>query len=228
MYGWSVNVTATPLQPEAIAPLGVTIKPPVSHGLVVGTRVAANLGWRSVESLVVGDKVLTFDNGVQRIVEITRTTLWAQDEEVAPGHWPVTIPAEALGNAKEVVLLPDQGVMLESETASDPMGDPFAVVPAQALEGLCGIRREAPWQPVEVITLHFASDEVIYIDGGLLIHCPRSMMMLHDMIAPAEVLYEVASLAQARVMLADGEMVKRSLMQGAGYVFGATEMVLVA
>ena len=35
----------------------------LSHGLMAGTRVASNLGWRAIDALAVGDKVLTFDNG---------------------------------------------------------------------------------------------------------------------------------------------------------------------
>ncbi|WP_298914870.1 Hint domain-containing protein [uncultured Roseobacter sp.] len=202
--------------------------PPVSHGIVAGTRVASNLGWRVAEALTVGDKVLTFDNGVQTIMDIQRATLWADGTEIAKGLWPVVIPAGALGNAQEVTLLPDQGVMLESEAASDPLGDPFAVVPAQALEGLCGIRRSPPAHPVELITFYFARDEVIYIDGGLLIHCPRSVVHLQDMMAPEEVLYEVTSVTQAREILKDSEMTRQALVQSGGYVFGATDMVLVA
>ncbi|WP_241525652.1 Hint domain-containing protein [Pseudophaeobacter leonis] len=47
--------------------------PPVSvgeGGLLAGTHVASNLGWRPVEALCAGDKVLTFDHGMQTIVEV--------------------------------------------------------------------------------------------------------------------------------------------------------------
>ena len=33
----------------------------LTHGLMAGTRVASNLGWRAIEALTVGDKALTFD-----------------------------------------------------------------------------------------------------------------------------------------------------------------------
>ena len=42
----------------------------ITHGLVAGTNVASNLGWRAVDALSVGDMVLTFDNAMQPIVEI--------------------------------------------------------------------------------------------------------------------------------------------------------------
>ncbi|WP_299777957.1 Hint domain-containing protein [uncultured Roseobacter sp.] len=228
MYGWSVNVTAKPYRPHEAFATPHSEPVPASHGLIAGTRVASNFGWRPVEALTVGDKVLTFDNGVQRIVEMQRTTLWLDPQKMMPGCWPVTIPAEALANLNEVMLLPDQGVMLESDAASDPMGDPFAIVPAQALEGLCGIHRQQPLHPVDLITLYFADDEVIYIDGGLLIHCPRNMALLHDVVSPADTLYSVASLEEARAILAQSDQVREALVQSTGYVFGATEMVLVA
>ncbi|MBW4710394.1 Hint domain-containing protein [Roseobacter sp. YSTF-M11] len=224
MYGWSVNVSAKPDRRVRTPKTAM----PVSHGLIAGTRVASNFGWRAAEALTVGDKVLTFDNGVQPIVDIQRTTIWTEGTEVAPGFWPVVIPAGALGNAQDVTLLPDQGVMLESDAASDPLGDPFAVVPAQALEGLCGIHRSPPLHPVELITFYFARDEVIYIDGGLLIHCPRGVVLLQDMMAPSEVLYDVMSAEHARDILRDSEVARQALVQSGGYVFGATEMVLVA
>lgn len=228
MYGWNVNVAAKPLTAKDDLRARQRGAVAANHGLIAGTRVASNTGWRAVEALGVGDKVLTFDNGVQRIVDIQRKTLWPAGTEVTAPFWPVTVPVGALGNMHQIVLLPDQGVMLESEAASDPMGDPFAILPAQALEGLCGIYRQPPQHPVELITLFFADEEVIYVDGGLLVHCPRSIAMLHDAMSSAEALYAVMSLSKAQDILSQSTDVRRALVQGAGYVFGATEMVLVA
>jgi hypothetical protein len=46
-----------------------------------------------------------------------------------------------VGNKECLTLLPHQGVMLECEAASDLYGDPFAIVVAQALDGVRGIHR---------------------------------------------------------------------------------------
>lgn len=228
MYGWNVNVGAQHLANKAARASRKTLPVNATHGLMAGTRVASNLGWRPVEALAVGDKVLTFDNGVQQIVDMKRTMLWVDATSVSRGCWPVTIPSGALGNVNDVTLLPDQGVMLETEAAADPMGDPFAIVPAQALDGRCGIYRAVPQQPVELITLYFANEEVIYVDGGLMVHCPRNLGMVHDMAASAEALYSVVSLEEALEMLAETDDICDALVHSAGYVFGATETVLVA
>ena len=150
----------------------------LSHGLMAGTRVASNLGWRAIDALAVGDKVLTFDHGMQEITEIRRAHMWLDAPDTAENMWPVVIPEGALGNREELVLLPDQGVMVESDAAYDLHDDPFAVLTAHSLVGMRGIRRRQPMQRVELIAVYFAHDEVIYAEGGALIHCPRDMSSL--------------------------------------------------
>ena len=105
-----------------------------------------------------------------------------------------------------LTLLADQGVLVESDAACEMYGDPFAVVPAHALEGVRGIRREAPQHRVELITILFAEEQVIYAEGGALLHCPVATMALdvllekdvqsYDMLAPREASF----LAECMVM----------------------------
>lgn len=165
----------------------------LSHGLMAGTRVASNLGWRAIDALAVGDKVLTFDHGMQEITEIRRAHMWLDAPETAENMWPVVIPEGALGNREEMVLLPDQGVMIESDAAMDMHGDPFAVLTAHSLVGLRGIRRREPMHRVELIAVYFASDEVIYAEGGALIHCPRDMSTLDKFLEADSATYVVLS-----------------------------------
>lgn len=162
-----------------------------THGLLAGTRVASNLGWRAVDKIAVGDEVLTFDNAMQRVAEVHRSVIWPQARATPAQLWPVVVPQGAMGNRCEITLLPDQGVMVDCDAAQDMQGDPFAVVPAQALEGLHGIHRQPVETPVELITLFFQSEEVIYAEGGLLVHCPRTFVSLDDMLAPATPVYDV-------------------------------------
>lgn len=165
----------------------------LSHGLMAGTRVASNLGWRAIDALTVGDKVLTFDHGMQEITEIRRAHMWLDAPDTAEHMWPVVIPEGALGNREELVLLPDQGVMVESDAALDFHGDPFAVLTAHSLVGLRGIRRRQPMQRVELIAVYFAHDEVIYAEGGALIHCPRDMSSLDKFLEADAATYVVLS-----------------------------------
>lgn len=142
-------------------------------GLVAGTRVATAIGWRPVEAIVPGDTVLTFDDGLMPVTRVTRSILWS-DPASCPRHLlPLHVPAGALGNQSEMMLLPEQPVMLESDTAEEVFGDPFALMPAQALEGLRGIVRFKPAERVEVVSLCFETDQVVFANIGALFFCPR-------------------------------------------------------
>jgi len=144
----------------------------LASGLAAGTRVATTMGWRPVEAVTEGDMVLTFDDGMQRVTRVERGLLW-KDAAPLPRHlWPLEVPVGALGNQMPMLLLPEQSVMLESDSAEALFDDPFTLLPAAALEGLHGITRVAPAQPVEVITLHFERDQVVFANVGALFYCP--------------------------------------------------------
>lgn len=165
-------------------------------GLLAGTHVASNLGWRPVEALTRGDQVLTFDHGMMPIVDVQRETVLLNEKEMDPRFCPLLVPRDALNNRVPMYLMPDQGVLLESDLVEDLQGDPFAVVPACALEGYRGIERMLPDTHLPLITLRFASDEVIYLEAGLLGYAPAKRDLLTD---PAEsVLYSVLSHCEAR------------------------------
>ena len=183
----------------------------LSHGLMSGTRVASNLGWRAIDALTVGDKVLTFDHGMQEITEIRRAHMWLDAPETAENLWPVVIPEGALGNREELVLLPEQGVMVESDAAVDTHGDPFAVITAHSLVGLRGIRRRQPMQRIELIAVYFAGDEVIYAEGGALIHCPRDMSSLDKFLQAGAQTYVVLD-GEAAEELADMMYLEEHMM----------------
>ena len=190
-----------------------------THGLMAGTRVASNLGWRAIEALAVGDQVLTFDNGMQDIVEIRRMTFWSDAPKSAPAIWPVTVPAGALGNREELTLLADQGVLVESDTAADMYGDPFALIPAHTLEGLRGIYRQAPVGQIELIAVYFAQEQVIYAEGGALIHCPATTTALDAFLATDTASYNMLSTYDA-TFLAECIGVEDEVLATGGWVDG--------
>lgn len=137
-------------------------------GLTSGTRVATSMGWRPAEAITVGDEVLTFDNGAQLVTAVSRGTHFAAAGDLPAFAVPVHVPMGAIGNEEPMVLLPEQIVMLESDAAETLTGDPFALVPAKTLEGFRGIDRIRGIRPVEVISLHFENDEVLFAEGGAL------------------------------------------------------------
>lgn len=170
-------------------------------GFIGGTHVASNLGWRGVDALCAGDLVLTFDHGMQPIVDVQRDIAMVPDADLPRSQRPVLIPEGALNNRTDMWMMPEQGLMVESDAAIDVLGDPFAVVPAQALIGFRGIRRADASDRLEVTTLAFGRDEVIYVEGGMLAHCPRPRRILTDMADPEQPLYDVLDLHDARFLV---------------------------
>lgn len=143
-------------------------------GIVAGTRVATAMGWRDVAALQAGDMVLTFDGGLQPLVAVRRRPMWHGEGQVPQHFWPLHVPTGALDNAAAMLVLPRQGVMLESDLAEDVLGDPFALIPAAALEGARGIERVCPDARIEAVTLEFETDQVVFAERGALLFCPAS------------------------------------------------------
>ncbi len=169
-------------------------------GFFAGTHVASNLGWRAVDALAVGDSVLTFDHGMQTIVDLRRETIELRNGLVPETQCPILIPLGVLNNRTDMWVMPDQGLLVESDAAMDALGDPFAVVPARALVGLGGIRHASPGDVLQVTTLSCSSDEVVYVEGGMLAHCPRTRSLLMDDVQPCDHLYDVLGLNDARFL----------------------------
>ncbi len=150
----------------------------IAQGLIGGTLVATELGWQPVEDLQVGDRVVTFDNGMRPLTAVRVSTLWTAASETPRSLWPLEIPAQALGNRSALRLLPEQPVLIESDAAEALYGDPFLMVAAQVLDGYHGIARVPPMREVTVVTLEFEGDEVVYANGTLLVHCPADRVEL--------------------------------------------------
>jgi len=144
----------------------------LATGLVTGTRIATNIGWRAVEAIAPGDHALTFDGGMQVVRRITRSVLWTSPRNCPAYLWPLTVPAGALGNKAEMQILPEQNIMIESDAAEEVFGDPFAMIPAAALTGYRGISRVKPHKEIVVYTLHFEQEQVVFACSGALFHCP--------------------------------------------------------
>lgn len=140
-----------------------------TSGMVAGTKVATPQGWARVETICEGQKVLTFDGGMQTVRAVTRHVLMADMTTTAA--WPMSVPAGALGNREAMTLLPHQPVMIESDLAEEMTGDPFALIPATSLDGLRGITQSRPDALVEVIQLHFDCDEIVFANIGALFLC---------------------------------------------------------
>lgn len=155
---------------------------PISEatGMLVGTRIATNFGWRNVEALCLGDMVLTFDHGFRSIIGIRRIVLWDGRDTCPMALRPVKIDAGFFENTQAVSVLPMQGIMVESDAAEDHRGDPFAVLMPSAIEsyGLAG--SSEPSEPIEVVILEFEDDEVIYGESGILFFASRAFDLVTE------------------------------------------------
>lgn len=141
-----------------------------STGVSAGTLIATNTGWRPVETIRRGDKVLTFDSGLQEVTHVHSGMLLTKGQDCPKHLLPLGVPAKALGNRKPMLLLPDQVVLVESDTAEELYGDPFALVPAGRLAGYRDIAPVVPRSELGVITLGFERDEIVYANGSALLH----------------------------------------------------------
>jgi len=152
----------------------------LASGLVAGTMVATATGWRPVEAIAEGDLVLTFDHGMQPVASVTRGQLWQSGENCPKSLWPLKVPVDALGNLEDVILLPEQLALVESDVADTLFDDPFAMLTAADLEGYRGIERVAPMGEIEVVQLHLDNDEIVFAAAGMLVHCAAQKMLTVD------------------------------------------------
>ena len=151
----------------------------VTTGLAEGTRVATAVGWQRIETIRAGDAVLTFDNGLQTVRAVYADPLWSGSDGCPDRFCPLHVPAGAIGNSEELLALPQQGVMVESDISEAHYGDPFALMPVHLLEGICGIERVLPDTPVKVYMLQFDNDEILFTASGAMCVCPAAGDMVH-------------------------------------------------
>ena len=178
LNGFSGGKRKTHRMAEAGGAYGAAASAPYdtcSTGFSAGTKLATNMGWRVVEAITVGDYVMTFDNDMQPVTAVTRGVFFVANDGDPLHAGLVHIPAGVLGNANAMELLPEQSVMIESDAAEELFGDPFTLLPAHALIGYRGITRAGSARPIEVITLHFDADQIVYSDGGGLVLCPAAV-----------------------------------------------------
>ena len=194
MFNWfTKRASATPEPIWVAGPSGMLITG--QDGFLEETHVVSNLGWRRVDDLRIGDKVLTFDNGMRPILELQRETLSLVEAPMPRGQWPLLVPQGVVQNRRELHVLPDQGIFVETELVSDAQGDPYVVIPAAALIGYRGVEPVQPMGELTINTLSFAQDEVVYAEGGMLTHCPCARSLME---APEEPTYQVLDLEDAR------------------------------
>jgi hypothetical protein len=118
----------------------VDAKPQRDAGLIAGTLVETAAGWRRVELLRVGDRVHTYDGGLRQLRRVEHAYYGAENggyelEQI------LHVPGGALDNCEDLLLMPEQLLMIESQVAEELLGTLAVLIPTSALPGFRGITR---------------------------------------------------------------------------------------
>lgn len=134
---------------------------PKTGGLLPSTLVETDTGFIQARHLKVGDVVYTFDGGCQEVQSVKQSV----PRLTAMMH----VPAGALGNERDMDLPADLVIALDEETAEDLFDVPVVLAKLAALAGYNGI---VPALPQRLARIHvtFAEDELIWTEGGMLLH----------------------------------------------------------
>ena len=140
---------------------------PVTSGVVAGTLVETATGWRSIETLRMGDLVQSLDGGLVKVLGLDRRSLRPE-----MGQAIVTIPGGTLDACSDLQVLPGQHLLLDTLQDANLPDDAFALIPALALDGWQGCTRRYAMREIEVITPMFETEEILWANSGVLLHCP--------------------------------------------------------
>lgn len=133
-----------------------------------GTMIQTERGLRPVESLRVGDRVMTRDNGLQPVKEILRRELTRGELVTRPELRPVRIAAGALGAgvpARDITVSPQHRMLVEDAKAELLFGEAEVLVPAIHLVGRPGITQDYGVKGATYIHLRFARHEIVMAEG---------------------------------------------------------------
>ena len=165
---------------------------PVRSGLVAATLIDTATGWRAAGSLRRGDRLHSFDGGLRDVIAVNRTWLMPGEASL------LTLPGGILNNAADLALLPGQHLLIDTWNEAGLPDALMALAPAEALIGLAGTRCHVIADPLEIVTPVFAEEEVIYANGGLLLHCPGAAS---NPAAPQDSYFTHLAVPQARALL---------------------------
>lgn len=139
----------------------------VLSGLISGTQVETENGWRSVETLKTRDRVYTYDGELRDITNVDHSFALASAFPMGLVH----IPGGVLSNSADLMVLPDQKLLIESEIAVEKFGSPSVLVNAADLCNQAGIRLTQPTGTTQIIRPEFDDEEIIWANSGMLFQC---------------------------------------------------------
>lgn len=130
---------------------------------VAGTRIETPNGPRHIETLRIGDHVLTRDNGAERVIWAAKWTVIATERTA-----PIRIQAGALALGipdAPLFVSPQHRIYVESPVAFHMFGTPGGLVAAHHLVGLPGVTQAQTGGPVTYVHIACPKHELISAHG---------------------------------------------------------------
>ncbi|MGB1390384.1 MAG: Hint domain-containing protein [Paracoccaceae bacterium] len=136
---------------------------------VAGTMILTPAGQVAIETLEVGDRVITRDHGVQKIKWIGATTLPSTYVKSNPHLRPILIRKDAMGPnmpGRDLRVSRQHRILVRDWRAEVMFGEADGVLaPAFSLVNETTIIEERPSAPVTYVHMAFDQHEVVYAEG---------------------------------------------------------------
>jgi len=145
---------------SAVLPTPNAAVSPFTTSLTRGTRILTEFGKRPVETLSVGTRVMTMDNGMQKIRWIGARTVDGRGELA-----PVRFDKGVIGNSRSFQVSPDHRMLLSGWRVEMLFGCDEVLVVAKDMVNGDTITRE-PATDVCYMQLVFDQHEVIFAEGA--------------------------------------------------------------
>lgn len=134
-----------------------------------GAAIETKRGLIYVQDLVVGDMILTLDNGFQPLRLILQRSVSSTDLAEKPKLRPVRITAGALGQgmpARDLLVSPQHRFLTHSPIAKRMFGEAEVLISAKKLTALPGIWVEEACEKVVYYHLVMDQHEIVYAEGA--------------------------------------------------------------
>ncbi len=141
--------------------------PPITICFADGTIIDTELGPRPIESLQIGDKVRTVDNGLRPVRWIGKRKLSENDLLQNPNLYPIKIRAGTFQNGlpwSDLIVSPQHRIRLRDWRAEMLYGNGDVLVPAKAFVGQPGVDVFDTWTGT-YFHLLFDQHEMIWSNG---------------------------------------------------------------
>jgi len=135
-----------------------------------GTQIRAEDGLYAIETLCVGDRLVTRDHGLQTIRWIGERSLLEEELANYPKLRPIRIAAGALGDripSRDLIVSPQHRIVVRSKIAMRMFDAEEVFVPAKHLLGLKGVTIATDMTTVTYYHLLCDNHEIVEADGAL-------------------------------------------------------------